>query len=65
MKVTAIKEHKCFCCGETIRKGEVCFAFIVNPENPDKSEFDVVYTCLKCSEETCQIRIRQKGVTAQ
>jgi len=43
----------------------VCFAFIVNPENPEKSEFDVIYTCLRCSgEEACQIRVRQKGVTA-
>jgi len=65
MKVKALKEHTCFCCGEAIKKGEVCFAFIVNPENPEKSEFDVIYTCLRCSgEETCQIRVRQKGATA-
>ncbi|MGB9959638.1 MAG: hypothetical protein ACPLKQ_03845 [Candidatus Bathyarchaeales archaeon] len=62
MKVTALKEHKCFCCGGTINKGDVCFAFIVNPENPQKSEFDVIYTCLKCSsEESCQIKVRAKS----
>jgi len=65
MKVIALKEHTCFCCGGTIKKGEVCFAFIVNPENPEKSEFDVIYTCLRCSgEESCQIRVRRKDATA-
>lgn len=64
MKITALKEHKCFCCGGIIKKGELCLAFIVSPENPEESEFDVIYTCLNCSEEeTCQIKIRQKSVT--
>ncbi|MCS7114807.1 MAG: hypothetical protein RMJ15_09410 [Nitrososphaerota archaeon] len=62
MKVKALKDHECFCCGETIRKGAICFAFMVKPEKPDKNEFDVVYTCLKYSEEeACRVRIRQKG----
>ncbi|MEM3580511.1 MAG: hypothetical protein QXH40_06535 [Candidatus Bathyarchaeia archaeon] len=63
MKITALKEHKCFCCGGVIKKGEECFVFIVNPENPTKSEFDVIYTCAKCAEEeACRRRIKQKGV---
>lgn len=62
MKVKALKDHECFCCGKMIKKGEFCFAFMISPENPEKNEFDVVYTCLKCSEEeTCQVRIRHKG----
>jgi hypothetical protein len=66
MKVIALKEHKCYCCGEAINKGEECFAFIVNPSDPEKSEFDVVYTCLKCvEEEACRIRIRRKGAAQQ
>ncbi|MEM2988104.1 MAG: hypothetical protein QXK26_03585 [Candidatus Bathyarchaeia archaeon] len=63
MKVTALKGHKCFCCGGAIKKGEECFVFIVNPENPSESEFDVIYTCAKCAEEeACRRRIKQKGV---
>jgi hypothetical protein len=65
MKVTALRGHKCYCCGLTIKKGEVCFSFIVNPKNPEKNEFDVVYTCSKCvDEETCMVRIKRKGATA-
>jgi hypothetical protein len=64
MKVTALKEHKCYCCGGAINRGEECFAFIVNPANPEKNEFDVIYTCSKCAEEeACRRRIKQKGVT--
>jgi len=66
MKVVALKEHKCHCCGATIGKGEECFAFFVNPSDPEKNEFDIVYTCSKCSEEeACRIRIRRKGVSVQ
>jgi hypothetical protein len=33
----------------------------VNPSNPSKSEFDVIYTCIKCSEEEkCRIRIKRR-----
>ncbi|MEM3577016.1 MAG: hypothetical protein QXX51_00975 [Candidatus Bathyarchaeia archaeon] len=61
MKVTALKEHKCFCCGAPIKRGEECFAFFVNPSDPSKSEFDVIYTCIKCSdEERCKIRIKRR-----
>ncbi|GEM_PF-1970083 len=42
MKITALKEHRCFCCSGVIKKGEECFVFIVNPENPSKNEFDVI-----------------------
>lgn len=66
MKVVALKKHKCYCCGAMISKGEECLAFIVNPSDPEKSEFDVVYTCSKCTEEeACRIRIRRKGATPQ
>jgi hypothetical protein len=66
MKVIALKEHKCYCCGETISKSEECFAFIVNPSDPEKNEFDTVYTCSKCAgEEACKVRIRRKEVSAQ
>lgn len=62
MKVVALKEHKCYCCGGTIQKGKECLAFIVNPSDPKKSEFDVIYTCLQCAdEESCKVRIRRKG----
>lgn len=62
MKIVALKDHKCFCCGSVINKGKECFAFIVNPSDPEKSEFDVIYTCSKCSEqEACKIRIKRKG----
>jgi hypothetical protein len=62
MKVTALKKHTCYCCGQTIKKGEACFAFIVNPKNPTKNEFDAVYTCSKCvDEETCRVRIKKKS----
>ena len=62
MKVTALKEHTCYCCGATIKKDEICFAFIVNPMDPQKNEFDVVYTCSKCvDEETCRVRIKKKS----
>ena len=62
MKVVALKEHKCYCCEGIISKGEECFAFIVNPSNPEKNEFDVVYTCSKCAgEEACETRINRKG----
>jgi len=63
MKVVALKERRCYCCGGTIPKGEECFAFIVNPADPEKNEFDVIYTCLKCAdEEACKVSIRRKGV---
>ncbi|MEM3725928.1 MAG: hypothetical protein QXK98_03585 [Candidatus Bathyarchaeia archaeon] len=66
MKVIALKEHRCYCCGDVINKGEECLAFIVNPANPEKNEFDVIYTCATCAEEeACRRRIKQKGVTVQ
>jgi len=66
MKVVALKGHKCCCCGAIINKGEKCFAFFVNPKDPNKNEFDVVYTCSKCAEEeACRTIIERKGATAQ
>ena len=66
MKVTALKEHKCYCCGAVISKGEECFALFVNPSDPIKSEFDVIYTCSKCiEEEACRVRIGRRGAAAQ
>lgn len=65
MKVTALEEHTCYCCGETIEKEEICFAFIVNSRDPRKNEFDVVYTCSKCvDKENCQVRIKKKGANS-
>ncbi|MEM0216263.1 MAG: hypothetical protein QXT06_05330 [Candidatus Bathyarchaeia archaeon] len=61
MKVKALTEHVCYCCGGIIKKGEDCIAFLVSPENPERAEFDVIYTCLKCSlEESCQIKVRKR-----
>lgn len=66
MKITALKEHKCYCCGATIGKGETCFTFIVNPADQKKSEFDVTYTCLKCAEqESCRVKIKIRGASPQ
>jgi hypothetical protein len=65
MKVKALKEHKCFCCGATIKRGEECFAFFVNPSDPSKNEFEVIYTCIKCSDEDkCKIRIKRREASA-
>jgi len=62
MKVIALKNHRCYCCGSIIKEGEECFVFMVAPLNPSKSEFDVIYTCLKClDEESCRIKIRERG----
>jgi hypothetical protein len=64
MKITTLNKHTCYCCGLTIKKGEVCFAFMVNPKNPEKNEFDVIYTCSKCvDEETCRVIIKKKGAS--
>lgn len=62
MKIVALKNHKCYCCRRTIKKGDECFAFIVAPLNPEKNEFEVIYTCLNClNEESCIIKIRKRG----
>ncbi|MEM2341394.1 MAG: hypothetical protein QXX94_04355 [Candidatus Bathyarchaeia archaeon] len=66
MKIRALKDHKCYCCGTVIRKGDECFAFLVAPLNPDKSEFDIIYTCLNClNEDSCIIKIRERGGTVK
>ncbi|MEM2027518.1 MAG: hypothetical protein QXW55_03160 [Candidatus Bathyarchaeia archaeon] len=50
--------------GRIIRKGDECFAFMVPPLNPEKNEFEVIYTCLNClNEESCVIKIRERGGT--
>jgi len=65
MKVKALKEHKCYCCGAAISKGEECFAFFINPTDTSKNEFEVIYTCLKCSEEeACRVRIKRRGISS-
>ncbi|MEM4703688.1 MAG: hypothetical protein QXJ02_01265 [Candidatus Bathyarchaeia archaeon] len=65
MKITALKEHECFCCGKTIKKGEECFASFVNPSDAQKNEFDVIYTCSKCiAEESCRTRIERRSATS-
>ncbi|MEM1544485.1 MAG: hypothetical protein QW795_07365 [Candidatus Bathyarchaeia archaeon] len=62
MKIIALRNHKCYCCGKMIRKGDNCFAFMVTPLNPEKDEFEVIYTCLDClDKESCVIRIRERG----
>jgi hypothetical protein len=62
MKVIALKEHACYCCGTAIAKGEACFAVFVNPSDPKSNEFDVFYTCSKCiNEESCKVRMKGKG----
>lgn len=62
MKITALNDHKCYCCGSTIKRGEECFAFMIAPRDSEKSEFDVIYTCLKClDEESCRVRIKERG----
>lgn len=62
MKIKALKNHRCYCCGSVIKRGEECFAFIVAPPDPEKSEFEVIYTCLNClNEESCVVKIRARG----
>jgi len=48
VKVTALEEHECYCCGEKISRGEECFVFVVDSADPEKSEFDVIRVCSKC-----------------
>ena len=65
MRVVALKEHECFCCGKPIKKGDECSASFVDPSDPQKAEFEVIYTCSKCiDEETCRTRIRGRGATS-
>ncbi len=65
MKVTATKEHECYCCGATISKGDQCFALFVNSSNPKLDEFDVIYTCIKCvDKESCKTRIERRHGTS-
>ncbi|MEM2913257.1 MAG: hypothetical protein QXR06_02805 [Candidatus Bathyarchaeia archaeon] len=62
MKIIALRNHRCYCCGSIVNKGEECFAFIVTPSNPQENEFDVIYTCLRCvNEETCKVKINARG----
>ncbi|MBC7129779.1 hypothetical protein H5T51_00975 [Candidatus Bathyarchaeota archaeon] len=62
MRVKAITDHVCYCCGGAIKKGEECIAFIVSPENPDKAEFDIIYICLRCSvDKSCQVKVRKRS----
>lgn len=62
MKIAALRNHRCYCCGSPINKGEECFAFIVTPSNPQKNEFDVIYTCSRCvNEEACKVKINARG----
>ena len=66
MKVAALREHKCYCCGAKISKGQDCFAFFANPADPSRNEFDTVYTCSKCvEEEACRVRIKRKSAHTQ
>ncbi len=65
MKIVALKERECFCCGKTIGKGDACFASFVNSPDPQKVEFEVIYTCSDCIEkEKCRIRIRGRGAAS-
>jgi hypothetical protein len=62
MKITALKNHRCYCCGSIIKKGDECFAFIVAPFNPQENEFDVIYTCLRCiGEEACKVKLGEES----
>ena len=49
MKITALEDHKCFCCPKIIKKGEECLVFMILPKNPEKEEFDLLYMCLECA----------------
>ncbi|MDH7563449.1 MAG: hypothetical protein QHH24_00995 [Candidatus Bathyarchaeota archaeon] len=61
MKVVALREHECYCCGGTIKKGEECFALFVYSSEPKNREYDVIYTCSKCiNEETCKTKIGKR-----
>jgi len=62
MKIRALKNHRCYCCGRIIERGNECFVFLVAPFNPEKSEFEVIYICLDClNKESCIIKIRERG----
>ena len=65
MKVKALSNHKCYCCGKTIEKGEECIIYFVPSSDPSQREFDTIYTCLKCAEEeSCRVRIERKVSSA-
>lgn len=51
MRITAIEDHKCSCCGNTIKKGTDCYIWFNYPEDRTKTEYEVLYECIECTEK--------------
>lgn len=50
MKIKALIDHKCSCCGDNIKKDNDCYVYLGYPTN-DKEEFTTYYECVECTEK--------------
>jgi len=63
LKVKAVVDHECYCCQDTIKKGEDCLIFMVTPSKPEENEFDTIYMHMSCGENPeCKRLIEAKHV---